>query len=162
MKPANVERNKKIHDLWLLGQTIDQISMVTGIPRSTVGYYVRKFKRTGQGSGIQRSITPQSSPDISTSESILMKTIFFSKVLELVKDGDFERLYYFLHSYKMLMQMQSYIKLTEDEQKLLQEAMSEFKEKMDVGAESTRRGKTIKEIVDEASSLRGLSEDSRL
>ncbi len=44
MPTLNVERNKRIQNLWILGQTIDQISLSTGIPRSTVGYYVKKFK----------------------------------------------------------------------------------------------------------------------
>jgi hypothetical protein len=45
MIPENVERNTIIYEAWTKGHTIDEISFDTGIPRSTVGYYVRKFNK---------------------------------------------------------------------------------------------------------------------
>ena len=45
MYTPNLERNKHIYELWERGLTVDRISSLTGVPRSTVGYYVRKFNR---------------------------------------------------------------------------------------------------------------------
>lgn len=40
----NPRREKEIYDLWLQGWKIRAISERTGIPKSSVGYYVKKFK----------------------------------------------------------------------------------------------------------------------
>ena len=45
MIQENPDRNFIIYELWTNGDTIDEISFETGIPRSTVGYYVRKFNK---------------------------------------------------------------------------------------------------------------------
>jgi hypothetical protein len=45
MFPENFDRNILIYDLWKKGYTINEMSFETGIPRSTVGYYVRKFNK---------------------------------------------------------------------------------------------------------------------
>lgn len=53
MIPENIDRNFLIYELWEKGCTIDEISFDTGIPRSTVGYYIRKFnKRAKSGEPI--------------------------------------------------------------------------------------------------------------
>jgi len=46
MIPINFERENAIYELWKAGCTIDEISSKTGIPRSTVGYYVAKFNKS--------------------------------------------------------------------------------------------------------------------
>ena len=46
MIPRNFERENAIYELWLQDYTIDEISSKTGIPRSTVGYYVAKFNKS--------------------------------------------------------------------------------------------------------------------
>ncbi len=45
MIQENTSRNLLVYDLWEKGRTIDEISLDLGIPRSTVGYYVRKYNR---------------------------------------------------------------------------------------------------------------------
>jgi len=45
MIQENPDRNFLIYEMWTNGSTIDEISFETGIPRSTVGYYVRKFNK---------------------------------------------------------------------------------------------------------------------
>ena len=54
MIPRNFERENAIYELWKAGCTIDEISSKTGIPRSTVGYYVAKFNKS------KNKDTPQS------------------------------------------------------------------------------------------------------
>jgi hypothetical protein len=44
-----VEREKTIYDLWRLGYTINEIQAQTGMPRSSVGYYVAKFNKKQKG-----------------------------------------------------------------------------------------------------------------
>ena len=41
----NTKRENKLYSLWLSGYTIDEASYTTGIPRSSVGYYYKKFKK---------------------------------------------------------------------------------------------------------------------
>lgn len=45
MYVRNIIRERKIYELRQQGLTIDAISDETGIPRSTVGYYTKKFKK---------------------------------------------------------------------------------------------------------------------
>ena len=45
MIQENPDRNFIIYEMWTNGSTIDEISFETGVPRSTVGYYVRKFNK---------------------------------------------------------------------------------------------------------------------
>ena len=146
MPTLNVERNKRIQNLWILGQTIDQISLSTGIPRSTVGYYVKKFKKSGRRLQSPRSVT-QTGFEASPSESVVMKTFFLQEVAALIRDKDYQKLHYFLVSYKTLMQMQSYLKLTEEEGKLLQNAMSD-QSKGSAHVDSTTKKGTLLEILD--------------
>ena len=55
----NPERERLIYRYWVQGHTIDEISMLTGIPRSSVGYYVRKFnKKYGRRSRVKVSFLP--------------------------------------------------------------------------------------------------------
>ena len=53
MIQENTDRNILVYELWTKGRTIDEIASETAIPRSTVGYYVRKFnKRAKSGEPI--------------------------------------------------------------------------------------------------------------
>ena len=55
----NVERERLIYRYWRLGYTVDRISRLTGIPRSSVGYYVRKFnKKYGESVRLRRKLRP--------------------------------------------------------------------------------------------------------
>ena len=148
MHYRNVEREEKVYRPWRLGATIDQISLQTQIPRSTVGYYVRKFNRSDRRRLVPEPIAP-SAADVSIPESIFTKVLFTEKVMELFKSGDYAKLYYFIQIYKMLMQMQSYLKFTKDEMDLFQKAInppaSQTKETIGSKPELTRK-KTLSEI----------------
>ena len=48
MIKENLGRNFLIYEQWKDGRTIDEISFDTGIPRSTIGYYVRKFNKNAR------------------------------------------------------------------------------------------------------------------
>ena len=119
MPHRNVEREEKVYQLWRSRATIDQISLQTRIPRSTVGYYVGKFKRSGRQRLVPDPVAPTAA-DVSILESILTKVFFTRNVTELLASGDYTKLYYFIQIYKMLMQMQSHLTLTNEEKNLLQ------------------------------------------
>ena len=148
MPHRNVEREEKVYQLWRSRATIDQISLQTRIPRSTVGYYVKKFKRSGRQRLVPEPVAP-SAAGVSTFQALLTKVFFTRNVIELLVSGDFAKLYYFIQSYKMLMQMQSHLKFTKEEIDLFQKATNppvSRTEETSSKPESSRK-KTMAEIV---------------
>ncbi len=77
-----------------------------------------------------------------------MKTFFLQEVMALIVNKDYQKLHYFLVSYKTMMQMQSYLKLTEEEGKLLQNAMSDQSKGSAHVDSKAKKGKTLVEILD--------------
>ena len=63
----NPQRQTRIYTLWKQNLTIDQISATTSIPRSSVGYYVRKFNRRF-GSRMQAPHTTSRHDELSDQE----------------------------------------------------------------------------------------------
>ena len=112
MYTSNIEHNKIIYDLWEKNLTVNQISSTTGIPRSTVGYYVRKFNRLAtKGKPVvfpgARKVPRKSS--MSTWDRLnLMK--LRGNVMDLVKQGEYERLYYWLANIKLMSEFGIYWK----------------------------------------------------
>jgi DNA-binding CsgD family transcriptional regulator len=168
----NIERNKQIYELRSLGYTIEEISLITGIPRSTVGYYVKKFKKY-ENEGKPLKLAASSKHDISRNEpassnvlgSFLMKFISLQEVPKwtnaLLNRGEFDKLYYFLMSIKCAFELSKYFRLTPEELKLPKESLSAFKveePKMNIGeaggqtplfsgAETGKPRKSLEEIV---------------
>jgi len=145
----NIERNKRIYELWNLGHTIEEISLITGIPRSTVGYYVKKFKKY-ENEGKPLKLAASSKHDISRNEpassnalgSFLMKFISLQEVPKwtnaLLNRGEFDKLYYFLMSIKCAFELDKYFRLTPEESKFHKEILRAFKTgelKMNLGEE---------------------------
>ena len=123
MHYRNVEREEKVYQLRRSRATIDQISLQTRIPRSTVGYYVRKFKRSSRQRLVPDPVAP-SEAGVSMLESLIPKVFFIHNFGELLTSEDFVKLYYFIQIYKMLMQMQSYLKFTKEEIDLFQKTIN--------------------------------------
>ncbi len=104
---ANSERNRLIYDLWEANLTVNEISSRTGIPRSTVGYYVRKFnKLAAKGKPV---VFPGLSPDPrmprNYTEDIQLISRVEAKVLESMANGDWKGLYYRLSAFKLLKEL---------------------------------------------------------
>ena len=148
MHSPNVEREENVYRLWRSGATIDQISLQTRIPRSSVGYYVKKFNRSGRQRLVPEHAAP-SAAGVSTLESLVTKVFFTKKVIELLTSGDYAELYYFIQIYKMLIQMQSHLTMTKEEKDLFQKAIdatvTQAKERIDSKPEFTEK-KTMAEI----------------
>lgn len=118
MYRQNLERNRVVYELWEKGLTVDKIASLTGIPRSTVGYYVRKFNRlAAEGKPV---VLPQEG-------KVTRETSTFAKSLQLVKEmalkkiridilnmlnaGNYERLYYLLMDLKLVKDIESIVSL---------------------------------------------------
>lgn len=114
MYSTNLERNKAIYELWEKNLTVDQISSRTGIPRSTVGYYARKFNRLGaEGKpavfpaslkAATLSTTSLAQEIISAGQQMAIDT-FKVKCMKMLRDGLYDQLYYMLMDWKMLKEL---------------------------------------------------------
>jgi hypothetical protein len=104
---TNFERNRVIYELWMKKLTVEQISSSTGIPRSSVGYYVRKFNRlASQGKPIVFPDTSQGTrKQGSFTEDISTMAFLQLKIQAGAMNGDWEGLYYRLNVLKLLKEL---------------------------------------------------------
>jgi len=89
MIPVNYERNRQVYLLWEQGYSVEEIASVTAIPRSTVGYYVRKFNLYAKDG--RPIVLPQSGARHQENlNSAMGKGYVLSKVMERVgKDPEY-------------------------------------------------------------------------
>lgn len=107
MIPSNVERNKVIYGLWEKGLTVDQISSMTGIPRSTVGYYVRKFSKLAmKGKPVVFPSTRKVSRDsrLHVLKEMIVQQMKY-KAYKMLTEGNAQQLYYYLMDLKLLKEL---------------------------------------------------------
>lgn len=98
-----------IFELWERGATVDQIASATGIPRSTVGYYVRKFSRLAAGGRPivipeKPVVRPESETIISASAKGLRRgagLTLRANAQSLIGQKKFQELYYLLMAVKL-------------------------------------------------------------
>ena len=116
MVKENPERNARIYELWVLGLTIDEIALETGYPRSTVGYYIRKFnKKAKRGELI---ILPHvvERPDSETlALQAVLKSSVFVKLTERINAGDLDTVYKSLMILKLVKELQRDLFSTKEE-----------------------------------------------
>jgi hypothetical protein len=120
MIPSNVDRNRVIFELWEQNLTVDEISSRTGIPRGTVGYYVRKFNRLAvEGKPIvflkkpKVESEPRGSPFSEFIELMSEMAIrqVRTNILRMLSDQKYEELYYLLMDLKLISQLDSFVTL---------------------------------------------------
>jgi hypothetical protein len=158
----NPERNDKIYALWKEGHTIEEISLFTGIPRSTVGYYVKKFKKqqvNRKDLDFEDSFTIErklKSGEQEKSQSLLSATaklINFMDIIEVMKKGDYREAFYYLGTLKLLIDIFKYLRLTPSEIQALEDLFKPRSESIESVLGSPikpgKKGKTLKEIADE-------------
>jgi hypothetical protein len=104
------------------GLTVDEIASRLIIPRSTVGYYVRKFNRYAKGG------TPIPLPnkyDRHETETLALqafyKAINLDDIIQGMKQGEAQEIYYKLSVIRLMMQLN--LLPTAEEVKALQEAL---------------------------------------
>ena len=165
----NLERERLIYRYWIQGYTIDEISRLTGIPRSSVGYYVRKFnKKYGRRSRVRVSFLPAlgDSMNVKKNEyplavSGIMKSAAliatFETVVNLVRQGRLQDAYYCLGIIKLFNEIERIYSLTPEEPKAAEKAIDEFLQIIRANAETGDQA--VKEyILDEEGGLKELRE----
>jgi len=105
----NPDRNFIIYELWKEGRTIDEISFDTSIPRSTVGYYVRKFNKCAK-SGDPIAFLPERKKRDEKEMAItaFTKNIGFQALMKMLReDADgLDKVYKLLMCNKLLKELQ--------------------------------------------------------
>jgi hypothetical protein len=116
MKP-NLYRNHIIHKLWEDGNTIDEISFETNIPRSTVGYYIRKFNKCAKkGEPIAHPLVKEEIEEKDVALRAFAKVLMSQKMLEMMKEPEgVDRLYKILMIYKLMKELKGDIFITKEE-----------------------------------------------
>ena len=135
----NPEREGLVYRYWVQGHTIDEISRLTGIPKSSVGYYVRKFnKKYGESVRLRRKLSPilmsvDESPKMSEDElveSAVFKMVglksFFDIIGPLVREGRYRDLYYLLKCMKLMEGLLQPLMFTPEERKVTDKAVQQF------------------------------------
>ena len=116
MVKENTERNARIYELWELGLTIDKIAWETGYPRSTVGYYIRKFnKKAIRGEPIILPHVVEGPGSETLALQAFIKSNAFVKLTETVSAGDFDSAYKFLMVLKLVKELQRDLFPTKEE-----------------------------------------------
>jgi len=144
----NLERERLIYRYWVQGRTIDEISRLTGIPRSSVGYYVRKFNRKyGRRSRVEVSFLPvlgdstnMKKNEYSLAVSGIMKSAAlittFEVVVDLVRRGRLQDAYYCLGIIRLFNEIERIYSLTPEERKAAEKAIDKFLQIIRANAET--------------------------
>jgi len=148
--------------MWKLGRTIAETSVLLNIPKSTVGYYYKKFgKRPKNGffynSGVLGTTRRTMENDQETVISILAKALTMQRILEVFREEDYIKTYYFLAAVKLLIELNKYLKLTPEELRMFDEALkTSFKPSAQQASPlhqiPEKKGKSIEEIAKESRS----------
>ena len=107
---TNFDRNRVIYELWERNLTVEQIASSTSIPRSTVGYYVRKFNRLAAQSkpvvfpGLDHGASAGALQDSLLQESSTMSIIQLH-TLDLIRQRNWKELYYRLNVFKLMKEL---------------------------------------------------------
>jgi hypothetical protein len=108
MIPENATRSLLIYDAWEKGRSVDSISIETGIPRSTVGYYIRKFNKAARrGEPITIRKVEKKRDEKEDAVTAYVKTSSFVGILEMLKRGEFDKVYKLLSILKLMKELKS-------------------------------------------------------
>lgn len=118
----NVDRNILVYGLWIEGRTIDQISLQTGIPRSSVGYYVRKFNKLAQkGAPIAIQWRREKADEKAMANLAVAKKFSYKRLMDMLsEENGLDKVYKFLMIMKLTLELQRYIFPTHEEQEAVE------------------------------------------
>jgi len=111
MFKRNMAREDLITDLYNRGNTIDQISLITGIPRSSVGYYVKKNKKKGNYMGRTSQRKVRSTLD--RAQLLLLSTDVINRFDILWKQSKYHEIKEMFETYFAYIQISDYISMLE-------------------------------------------------
>jgi hypothetical protein len=103
----NTSRNFLIYELWKKGRTIDEIAFETAIPRSTVGYYIRKFnKRAKSGEPIAFQQAREQPDEKAIAVQAFVKNSAFLNLSKMLMNGEIDKVYKLLMILKLWKELQ--------------------------------------------------------
>jgi hypothetical protein len=122
MPKSNPARNRDLYRIWQEGDTIEEASLLTGIPRSTVGYYFKKYKRYAKEGRpvVIPQATEEGRPRTEVGSSALFKSMMTGRAMEMIDAGHPERAYYILSVFKLLKDLD--LTITREELEALQKS----------------------------------------
>lgn len=121
MPKSNPARDRDLFRLWQEGETIEEASLLTGIPRSTVGYYYKKYKRYAkEGRPVVIPQATEERPRTEVDPSVLLKSMIIGPTMEMINAGDPQRAYYILGVFKLLKDLN--LEFTREEFEALQKS----------------------------------------
>ncbi len=144
----NFERNSRIYELWKKGYTVKEISFETGIPRSSAGYYVRKFnKRARRGDPIPFLPEREKPDEKKMAIKAFIKNFTSNQIMQIIAAGvDIDKFHKTLMVIKLLKELQRDLTLTKEEKQALDkhwmETVTEIMDTMSLQSNN----KTNKEI----------------
>jgi hypothetical protein len=135
----NPEREGIIRQYWNAGNSVATISDITGIPRGTVGYYVRKLNKASQGGSghplmptdrnfvsipisdlkeATRGLETKKDISLQASRKIMATKAFLNQAKNLVKAERYADLYQWLLCHKLFPEAMKGYQFTNDEREI--------------------------------------------
>lgn len=95
---------------------------MTGIPRSTVGYYFRKFNKKGErdfdSQRFEKEVKETEKEKSNRLDMVNLKLMFQRQISEIMKIDNYQEQYYALGTFKLLMELSKYYNLTPEESRV--------------------------------------------
>jgi len=126
MVRPNRERNFLVYHHWQDGRTVDETTALTGIPRSTVGYYYKKFNHYAKMGMDPPAMVPSPQSPEEAYGSAFAKFSAIKEINELLRTGDPASTYYRVATLKLALELLSYYRLNVEERRQLPKAIADY------------------------------------
>ena len=127
----NPDRNFLVYELWEKGFTVDEIVFETGIPRSSVGYYVRKFNKCAKsGKPIVIQQIKKKPDEKALPQQAWIKSDSMLKLKKMFIAEDVDKAYKYLMTIKLMKELQRELNPTEEERQAFMKIFPDVVEQM--------------------------------
>jgi len=126
MAIPNRDRNLVVYHHWRDGKTVDETAVLTGIPRSTVGYYFRKFNRYAKMGIDPPAMIPSPQSPEEAYASAFSKISTIKQVFELLRTEEPSVIYYRLAGLKVAIEFINHLRLNVEERRQLPKLISDW------------------------------------
>jgi hypothetical protein len=123
---TNLDRNNRVYKLWEEGKTVEEISRIMRIPRSSAGYYVRKFN---QAATRGKTLTLPLHTETKQEDIVLdfyAKGLLAESLVNIMRNSDAQNRYYSLASIKLLYELTPKLALTKEQKEMLDSAIKDM------------------------------------
>ena len=155
----NFDRNAELYDLWKNGHTIDEASEISRIPRSTIGYYFKKFKKHEKKGNIadfmdfRKKINSKKEQDEKI-QSIRSKQwaedMIIMAILHAGDTGNWVNTYYCIKTIEFIMNSKDRYLITDEERKIVFEdtlkRIYDYIKSIDTTSENIERIKNLQKM----------------